>query len=88
MIPCCCLCGRKAKRFDDPEWKRNDFCPKHEGQLNKLERYGNMINKKSGVIYINKTGDLCYIKDWYIIFGLIVIDNETMYLVEDNSNSA
>lgn len=35
------------------------------------------------MVYINKTGSLCYFKDWYIIFGLIIIDDEIMYLVED-----
>ena len=45
MIPCCCLCGRKAKRFDDPEWKRNDFCPGHDKQVGKLKIYGNMVKQ-------------------------------------------
>lgn len=28
MIPCCCVCGKKAIAFDDPEWEYQDFCPK------------------------------------------------------------
>ena len=39
------------------------------------------------MVYISKIGDLCYFKDYYIIFGLIIIDDEIMYLVEDISNS-
>jgi hypothetical protein len=27
MIPVCCICGRKAERFDDSRWRYQDFCP-------------------------------------------------------------
>ncbi len=42
MIPHCCLCGRKAKGFDDPKWRRSDFCPEHDKQVGKLESYDNL----------------------------------------------
>ncbi len=33
MIPCCCVCGVAAKKWNDEEWRKRgglqDFCPKH-----------------------------------------------------------
>jgi hypothetical protein len=33
MIPVCCVCGKKAKRWHDDEWYlqggKQDFCPRH-----------------------------------------------------------
>jgi len=33
MIPCCCVCGKKAKSWNDSEWKKHDFCPKHNREF-------------------------------------------------------
>jgi len=33
MISCCCVCGRAAAQWHDPEWEaaggKQDFCPEH-----------------------------------------------------------
>ncbi len=36
MIPCCCICGKAAKAFNDPEWEQNDFCPDCIKQLKEM----------------------------------------------------
>ena len=59
-----------------------------ENALASLQHNISLTKRIAKMVYISKIGKLCYFKDHYIIFGLIIIDDEIMYLVEDNSNSA
>ena len=39
MIPCCCVCGVKAKKWNDKKWRHQDFCPKCEKIVGELKQY-------------------------------------------------
>ncbi len=43
MIPCCCICGKSPKKWNDDKWHKlgglQDFCPEHSDK--RLKQYVN-----------------------------------------------
>jgi len=56
MIPCCCICGKSAKIWNDANWRWQDFCPEH-GKIIE-EKYGELtqycVYTKDGNIRISQ----------------------------------
>lgn len=41
MIPCCCICGEGANKWNTRKWKWQDFCFKCGDKIEK--KYGKLI---------------------------------------------